>query len=269
VLWSTAVVSLDRKSVRKGLLLLPLILAVLLLCSSGTAGGSSPQVPEFHLDLAGHGGETAVVRAGDRPVFRIRAPLGSWTVEKRGLEVLARLSTADWTHPAGERVVPAHVNGYPVVQLDGRTLITVDPFTALFNRSSPADLAVVWCNNLRDIVGLLPWEERTCGSYVPPAQTAVQPVLMTASWYGQEFAGRMTANGEVFNPEELTAAHRSLPFGTLLRVHYPATGRFVMVRVNDRGPFIPGRQLDLSRRAAERLGLLETGVDRVLVAVVY
>jgi rare lipoprotein A len=77
-----------------------------------------------------------------------------------------------------------------------------------------------------------------------------------------------TASGEKFDPQELTAAHRTLPFGTRLRVTNVATGRSVTVRVNDRGPFIPGRTVDLSYSAAETLGIVERGVAKVKLSVV-
>lgn len=73
-----------------------------------------------------------------------------------------------------------------------------------------------------------------------------------ASWYE---SGRRTASGEIFKPDYLTAAHRSLPFGTRVKVLNPPTGRSVVVRINDRGPFVPGRLLDLSRGAARELGV--------------
>lgn len=85
---------------------------------------------------------------------------------------------------------------------------------------------------------------------------------MVASWYGSE-SGNRTANGEPFNGTSLTAAHRSLPFGTKLRVTY--RGKSVVVRINDRGPYIKGRDLDLSRAAAARIGLTRAGVDKVQV----
>jgi rare lipoprotein A len=85
---------------------------------------------------------------------------------------------------------------------------------------------------------------------------------MVSSYYWQ---GKETANGERYNSEGLTAAHKTLPFGTKLRVTYK--GRSVTVRVNDRGPFIKGRQLDLSRGAARRLGMLNTGVATVQIDV--
>lgn len=85
---------------------------------------------------------------------------------------------------------------------------------------------------------------------------------MVASWYGTE-SGNRTANGEHFNGTSLTAAHRSLPFGTKLRVTY--RGKSVVVRVNDRGPYIKGRDLDLSRAAAQRIGLIAAGYGTVQV----
>ena len=86
-----------------------------------------------------------------------------------------------------------------------------------------------------------------------------------ASWY---FEGSRTANGEKFNPDGLTAAHRSLPFGTILRVTHRGNGRSVIVRVNDRGPFIAGRDIDLSRGAARQIGMLGEGVAQVSVEVI-
>lgn len=85
-----------------------------------------------------------------------------------------------------------------------------------------------------------------------------------ASYYGQ---GSRTASGEMFNARELTAAHPSLPFGTRVRVTNLATGRSVTVRVNDRGPFLPGRVIDVSQAAAEQLGMVGRGVAKVKLDV--
>jgi rare lipoprotein A len=86
-----------------------------------------------------------------------------------------------------------------------------------------------------------------------------------ASFYVE---GQQTANGEKFDPNELTAAHRTLPFGTRLRVTNVATGRSVTVRINDRGPFVAGRSVDVSYSAAERIGIVERGVAKVKLDVV-
>jgi rare lipoprotein A len=91
---------------------------------------------------------------------------------------------------------------------------------------------------------------------------------LRASWYGPWHHGRATATGERFNRHGLSAAHRTLPLGTILRVTNPATGRAVTVRVNDRGPYRHGRQLDLSQGAARRLGFERQGVAVVDAVVV-
>lgn len=88
-----------------------------------------------------------------------------------------------------------------------------------------------------------------------------------ASYYGREFQGRRTANGERYDATELTAAHRSLPFGTLLRITHLGNGREVVLRVNDRGPHVRGRLVDVSLRAARELGFVRDGLARVRVEV--
>jgi rare lipoprotein A (peptidoglycan hydrolase) len=84
-----------------------------------------------------------------------------------------------------------------------------------------------------------------------------------ASWYGPEFNGRKTANGERFDCESLTAAHPILPFGSLVRIVNPRTGQFEIVRINDRGPYQEGREIDVSYRVARKIGLLHSGVSQV------
>jgi rare lipoprotein A len=88
-----------------------------------------------------------------------------------------------------------------------------------------------------------------------------------ASWYGPRFHGKRAASGETFNENELTAAHRRLPFDTEVRVTNLANGRSVVVRINDRGPYVKGRILDLSRAAAEELGMVEPGIVKVKLEV--
>jgi rare lipoprotein A len=84
-----------------------------------------------------------------------------------------------------------------------------------------------------------------------------------ASYYGSEFNGRKTANGEIYDETAMTAAHRTLPFGTVLRVTNIRNGLSVIVRINDRGPFHPDRILDLSKAAAEELDLIKFGVTEI------
>jgi len=84
-----------------------------------------------------------------------------------------------------------------------------------------------------------------------------------ASWYGPEFDGKKTANGERFNAESLTAAHPNLPFGSWVRVVNTRNGKFEVVRINDRGPYQEGREIDVSYRVARKIGLINSGVSQV------
>jgi rare lipoprotein A (peptidoglycan hydrolase) len=100
----------------------------------------------------------------------------------------------------------------------------------------------------------------------PPAQRPDYRQVGTASWYGPGFQGRPTASGEPFDQNSLTAAHRTLPLGSQAVVTNIENGRSVVVEINDRGPYVGGRVLDLSRAAAARLGMLDDGLARVRIA---
>lgn len=108
----------------------------------------------------------------------------------------------------------------------------------------------------------------SCGPKVPPAPrpSAVKPGKTQkglASWYGPKFHGRRTASGERYNMLDLTAAHRTLPFGTYVRVRNMVNDRRLVVRINDRGPFIRGRIIDLSYSAAKIVNMTREGVVKV------
>ncbi len=105
-------------------------------------------------------------------------------------------------------------------------------------------------------------------SCAPVPRRVVQPPktdYVTASWYGPKFHGRLTASGEKFDMYAMTCAHREFPFGTRLRVTNLGNKKSVVVTVNDRGPFIHGRELDLSYAAAEKIGLIGPGVAQVRI----
>lgn len=105
---------------------------------------------------------------------------------------------------------------------------------------------------------------------VDPANVDTQKAYQTgtASYYGEKFHGRKTANGEVFNMYKLTAAHRVLPLGSRIKVTNLKNGRWVEVKVNDRGPFIEGRILDLSFAAALELEMVKAGTARVMIEII-
>lgn len=107
----------------------------------------------------------------------------------------------------------------------------------------------------------------------PPASAFIQPVAITpwnsgvASWYGEVLEGHRTASGEIFEKDNLTAAHRTLPFGTVVRVTDTKSGKSVDVRINDRGVLSPEKVIDLSSGAAEKLGILRAGIAKVKIQI--
>lgn len=90
-----------------------------------------------------------------------------------------------------------------------------------------------------------------------------------ASWYGPGFHGERTSSGEIYDMHEMTAAHKSLPFGTIVKVVDLTSGNSVVVRITDRGPFIPGRIIDLSKAAAQELEIIDTGTARVGLTILH
>jgi len=123
--------------------------------------------------------------------------------------------------------------------------------------TSPA-LALRWLDALRGAVGGI-------SAHMSASRGGLTPGTLTgrASWYGPGFHGRRSASGERFDQNEMTAAHKTLPFGTILLVTNTRNNRSCLVRINDRGPYIPGRMLDLSAAAARVLNIDGVGSVRV------
>ncbi|MBU7580265.1 MAG: septal ring lytic transglycosylase RlpA family protein [Porphyrobacter sp.] len=123
-----------------------------------------------------------------------------------------------------------------------------------------------------ELVPVQPTAEVTGSSLTEaPSPSAPQEAALgrgNASYYAAKFQGRRTASGERFDNDDLTAAHRTLPFGSLVRVTNPANGKSVVVRINDRGPFSAGRTIDVSRAAAVELGMIARGHAAVELALI-
>ena len=107
----------------------------------------------------------------------------------------------------------------------------------------------------------------SCGGKPKPALTPGAVETGVASYYASKFHGRQTANGETYDETKLTAAHRTLPFGTVARITNLENGREIEVRINDRGPFKKGRIVDVSRRGAELLDFIRAGLVRVRLEI--
>lgn len=177
----------------------------------------------------------------------------------------------------GDSATPSLRDRY-VIKVNGEKLVEINPETRLADTTNDsAKDALQATNRLRRLLGNAPPLRQISGRpvLVPlpklPKEISLGPVRISlsgwASWYGPECQGSRSASGEIFDQNELTAAHRSLPFGTQVRVTNMLTGRSVVVRINDRGPYIQGRIIDLSTAAARVLGLMEIGVAPVRVEV--
>ncbi|MBW4556960.1 MAG: septal ring lytic transglycosylase RlpA family protein [Trichormus sp. ATA11-4-KO1] len=165
------------------------------------------------------------------------------------------------------------------IKINDQELVEINQNTRLAGTTKNlAEDALQATNRLRRLIGnASPINEianlpvRAPISLPKPAQQIATNVRLSfqgiASFYGRDFAGRPTATGERFNPEAMTAAHRSLPFGTRVRVTNTRNGRSVVVRINDRGPFIRGRVIDLSTGAARSIGMISSGVAPVKIEV--
>lgn len=163
------------------------------------------------------------------------------------------------------------------VNINGEELVEINSETLLADTTKdPAIDALQVTNRLRRLLGNAPALTEITGQ--PQSQIIQQTTQVVAqavkvgsrgmaSWYGPGFHGRRTANGERFNQNALTAAHRSLPFGTKVRVTNTRTGRSVVVRITDRGPFTGGRVIDLSAAAARIVGVMQSGVAPVNLEV--
>ena len=226
---------------------------------------SIPVVTLIGAELASLGGsKSAHVDPADRhadPVLRANAVV----------ERLLELAESADAHDIQARW-DADQSAY-VVAWNDENLVTVNSRTILPDTTQdPAEDALQMANRLRRLLGDAPALARVEGMPAPVAPAPRMGVVTStltgmASWYGPGFHGRRSASGEVFNQNALTAAHRTLPFGTQVRVTNLNNGQQVVVRINDRGPFGHGRVIDLSAAAASSIGLRASGVGRVQIEV--
>ncbi|MEH1921827.1 septal ring lytic transglycosylase RlpA family protein [Nostoc sp.] len=178
---------------------------------------------------------------------------------------------------AQNKSAPVQKNGDRyVIKINGEELVEINEGTRLAGTTNNlAQDALQATNRLRRLLGnASPLKEiANLPISIPklPQEISVGGVRISfrgmASYYGYDGSGNRTASGQRFNPEEMTAAHRSLPFGTQVRVTNTNNGRSVVVRINDRGPFIRGRVIDLSAGAARILGMMGSGVAPVHIEV--
>lgn len=156
-----------------------------------------------------------------------------------------------------------YANGMPGVMMSSTQVFVVNKQTATQLKRSQDILAIEWMNNLRMALGTQPLTLVEAQMQMYGLAPTNAKVFGLASWYDPKLNGHLTAMGERLNQNELTAAHPSLPFNTYLKVTNRKSGEAVIVRVNDRGPFVKGRILDLSQQAARFINIETSGVASV------
>ncbi|MDJ1184376.1 septal ring lytic transglycosylase RlpA family protein [Roseofilum casamattae] len=170
---------------------------------------------------------------------------------------------------------------YYRIEANKQTLIVLDNGAMLPDTTgNETQDAVQVTNRLRRLLGnappvseiygkpaIAPSKPASSSSSSPEQPAAVKAISGWASWYGPGFHGNLTANGEIYDQYALTAAHRTLPFGTKVRVTNMDNGRVIVLRINDRGPYVRNRVIDLSKAAAQHLGLMQSGVAPVRVEI--
>jgi rare lipoprotein A len=162
-----------------------------------------------------------------------------------------------------DRVTPARQGEKFAVRVGSTTVIEIDEAFARKQGARASALTFSYVNALRGHLGGMPIQVQASRGLLPGARIGIG----NASWYGNFFHGRRAASGERFDMHAHTAAHKTLPFGTLLLVTNLANGKSTLVRVTDRGPYAHGRTLDVSRAAAEALGMIRSGVARVQYSI--
>jgi rare lipoprotein A len=184
-------------------------------------------------------------------------------------------STANESQQKNNQLGEQPRQGRYIIKANGEEIVEIDGDTRLADTTNDrAKDALQATNRLRRLIGnASPMKEianlpqRSLPISLPNLPQLIAGAKGMASYYGYDGSGNRTATGERFNPEGLTAAHRHLPFGTRVRVTNTRNGRSVVVRINDRGPFIRGRIIDLSVAAARILGMMGSGVAPVRVEI--
>lgn len=194
-------------------------------------------------------------------VIRLRADDGA--AAQAIAEALNRAQAAGQLR--ADRIRPGRQNGLYTLMAGNETLVVITPKLAASQNAKPATLALRWMDDLRKALGGAPAVHTASRGAIPLGRAVTR--VGHASWYGPGFHGRRAADGSRFNQHAMTAAHKTLPFGTMLLVTNLRSKKSCIVRVTDRGPYIPGRMLDLSMAAAESIGIRSSGVGTVRIDV--
>lgn len=219
-----------------------------------------------------------VISINNASVLKLSAGNTPIPVLDRAKIIQTRLNTFLQKQGNPRDIQPGIENNQIVIRAGQAVLVTVDEETAKQNKVSSRELALQWTNQIRQALGadaIKRGQDKIASRGFSPTLDILRANLQStgkvfrgmASWYGPGFHGRRSANGERFDMNNLTAAHRFLPFNTLVKVTNAWTGQSAIVRITDRGPFRHNRVMDLSKGAAKAVGMLSSGTAPVVVEV--
>lgn len=218
-----------------------------------------------------NGNQIAAVTVNGDEVYRFKPDEDADDAAEEAEDLAVRLQELLEKKFDPAMLMPGRDEKHAIVKLDGQTVLSFDPLAGRDDddmeprkhRALMFDAGLKLVNRLREVMGatMLPTNYPDLDDAT--AERSRPSFSGEASWYGGKFNGRRTSDGRTFDQDGMTAAHRTLPFGTKLLVMNRKTGQSCVVEVNDRGPFVDGRVIDLSRGAARQLNMLGSGVATV------
>jgi rare lipoprotein A (peptidoglycan hydrolase) len=209
-------------------------------------------------------GKGSVVYVNKKQSVWFITGVGCYTAEQRASILAERLKNLVEAGTDPQTIIPKKEGDNMVVRAGSNLLFTADAESAKLFGTSRYSLAYTWANDTREALGA----HRLVKDYSAAIEKENQPQtnknqVGLASWYGGRFHGRRAADGSRFNKYEFTAAHKSLPFGSLVKVTNLRNKKACVVKITDRGPYAKGRIIDLSMAAASELGMVRSGVSKV------
>lgn len=206
--------------------------------------------------------------------LQLEGEMGGLTADERARIIAGRLTQYFSNGGTVHGIRPAVHNERVVVSGDQEQLLVTVPPEGIETddgQLSAEETALMVANRFRTMLGAEPLSDSVAAQLQQTVKQEEQQVLGiyegTTTWYGDAFHGRRTASGVPFDVNKLTAAHKTWPFGTIVRVTSKSTQKSVVVEINDRGPFTPGLDLDLSKAAANQIGIIGKGVDKVTMEI--
>jgi rare lipoprotein A (peptidoglycan hydrolase) len=217
----------------------------------------------------------ASIYINDVKVMTFTQPAGGLSPRERARFLVLKLMKFIKNGKDPQKIFPTLEKNMAVGKYQDEILFTADINAAKAEGKTQSELAFTWANNIRKALGATElvknyeflkrvYEGENIDMYLSYSNYMETGY---ASWYGGNFHGRRAANGSRYSMYEYTAAHRSLPFGSVVKVTNLRNGSSCLVKITDRGPFVKGRIIDLSKIAAKEIGILNTGVSRVKIQV--